>query len=122
MATVNPVVTTITTLPRGYLVVWELDGLTTTDTYTGQELLGNADRSVQLVGAAGAGGFNSCTVQIQGSNDNSNWVVLTDGLGNNLQFTAAGIKQIAEATRYIRAVVTSGTAGTDLQAKVYTRA
>jgi len=101
--------------------MWELDGLTTTDTFSPAELTGNADRSVQLVGAVGAGGFNSCTVRVQGSNDGTNFVVLTDGLGNDLEFTAAGIKQVGEVTRYIKAAVTTGTAGTDCRAYIVTR-
>lgn len=122
MATVSPTqVTKPKVLPITEAFYWELDGLTTTDTFNALELVGNADRSIQMVGAAGAGGFNSCTVQVQGSNDGTNFVVLTDGLGNNLQFTAAGIKQIAEVTRYLKVIVTSGTAGTDLRGYLFTR-
>jgi hypothetical protein len=121
MATVTATVDVSKVVPETRTFMWELDGLTTTDTFNSQELSGNADRSVQLVGAAGAGGFNGCTVQVQGSNDGTNFVVLTDGLGNNLSFTAAGIKQVGEMCRYIKAIVTSGTGGTDLRAYLTTR-
>ena len=47
--------------------------------------------------------------------------MLTDGLGNSLSFTAAGIKQVCEMTRYIKAIVTSGTGGTTLKAYLTTR-
>ena len=61
------------------------------------------DRSVQLKGT-----WNSATVVIEGSNDGTNFVTLTDGLGNALSFTADGLKNIGELTRYIRARVSSG--------------
>lgn len=65
------------------------------------------DRSVQM-----AGTWNGATVSLQGSNDNTNWSTLTDGLGNSLALTADGIKNICEMTRYVRAKVTSGSVTT----------
>lgn len=109
-------------VPPTEVYYFELDGATTTDTFNGLELVGNGDRSIQLVGASGAGGFNSCTVTIEGSNDGgTTYATLTDPLGNSLAFTAAGIKQISEVTRHLRAKVTTGTAGTDLRAYLFTR-
>ncbi len=64
---------------------------------------GTADRSAQV-----AGTFNGATCLIQGSNDGSNWVTLTDILGNALSFTATGLKQITEITRYIRPSTSGG--------------
>lgn len=120
MATVTPTTGYNKKIPSVMSATWALGSKTTTDTFNPEEISG-ADRSIQIVGAAGAGGFNSCTVQIHGSNDGTNFVVLTDGLGNNLSFTAAGIKQIYEMTRYIKAVVSSGTGGTTLTAIVCSR-
>lgn len=122
MATITPSVSENKVLPKTFTTSWTLSAAPSSDTFSAVEMRGNADRSVHIVGAAGATGFNGCTVQVQGSNDNENFVVLTDGLGNNLQFTAAGIKQICEAVRYIKIAVTSGTAGTTLVGYIHERA
>ena len=121
MATATLTPTSPKTLPETRLFQWDPGTLTSSDTFPSQELSGNADRSVQLIGAAGGGGFNGCTVVIEGSNDNTNFQTLTDGLGNPLSFTAAGLKQICECVRYIRPKVSSGTAGTTLTALIFTR-
>jgi hypothetical protein len=63
------------------------------------------DKSVQITGTAGAGG----SIAIQGSNDGSNWVTLTDVLGNSLAALAPGtISQINQETNWLKAVVNSG--------------
>lgn len=72
------------------------------------ELVEYADRSVQVVGT-----FNGGTLTVEGSNDGTNWVVLTDPQGNNLTITAARLEQIQELTRFIRPRVSAGT-GVDL--------
>lgn len=59
-----------------------------------------ADRSVQ-VGISGDT-FNAGTVIIEGSNDGVTWTTLRDPASNALSFTAAGLKQVLEATLYIR--------------------
>lgn len=68
------------------------------------------DKSVQVFGTFGAGG----NVRLQGSNDGTNWNTLTDGQGNALDITAAGIKFVTEATRYIRPLVTAGDGNTNV--------
>jgi hypothetical protein len=68
------------------------------------ELVEFADRSVQVVGT-----FNGGTITIEGSNNGTDWVPLTDPQGNNLTFTAGKIEQIQELTRYVRPRVTAGT-------------
>lgn len=67
-----------------------------------------ADKSVQVIGT-----FNGGTVVIEGSNDGTNWVTLSDPQGNALSKTAAFLEQILEATRYVRPRVSAGT-GVDL--------
>lgn len=64
-----------------------------------------ADRSIQCTGT-----FSGCTVTMQGCNEATpvNWVALTDTAGNALTFTAAGLKQCLQVTRWIRPVVTAG--------------
>jgi hypothetical protein len=69
-----------------------------------------ADKSVQVSGAFGANG----NLQLQGSNDGANWNVLTDPQGAALNISAASIKFVAEATRYIKPVVTSGDGTTNI--------
>lgn len=74
-----------------------------------------ADRSIQVVGS-----FNSGTVVLEGSNDGTNYVTLTDPQGNALSFTSAGIEQIQELTRYIRPRVSAGT-GVDVDVFIMLR-
>lgn len=83
------------------------------------------DKSVQLgAGASNANGgiWGGSTTIIQGTNDkrgdpqdadhaNAAWVTLHDPLGNNLSFTAAGLKQILENVRWIRPSQSAGAAG-----------
>lgn len=102
MATIAP---TITSLPRSvHLVVWS--NVTNADTCSAAELSGDGDRSVQI-----AGTFDSATVVVAGSNDGSNYIVLTDPQGNAISKTAAAIEAITEVTRYIKPTF-SGGAGT----------
>lgn len=87
-------------------------GLTQTTSDDGEpmELPGWPDRSVQVFGTFGTGG----SVRIQGSNDGTNWAVLTDPQGNDLNITAAKIEAITELTRYVRPLVTAGDGTTSL--------
>lgn len=68
------------------------------------------DKSVQVSGTFGAGG----NLRLLGSNDGVNWNTLTDPQGNALDITAAAIKFVAEATRYIKPSVTAGDGTTAL--------
>lgn len=68
------------------------------------------DKSVQVSGIFGAGG----SVRIEGSNDGTNWAVLTDPQGNDLNITSAKIEMVTEATRLIRPRVTAGDGTTNL--------
>ena len=77
-----------------------------------------ADRSVQFVGTFGAGG----TIVLEGSNDGTNYVTLTDPQGNNISKNAASIEMVAEATRFIRPRVTAGDGTTNLQCHLFVRA
>lgn len=48
------------------------------------------------------GTFDSGTVVLQGSNDGTNWLSLTDPQGNAISKTSAAIEQISEVPRYLR--------------------
>lgn len=75
------------------------------------------DRSVQVLGTFGGG-----TVTMQGSNDGgTTWATLTDPLGNNLAFTAAGMKQITELPDLIRPLLSGGDGTTDLDVYLHMR-
>ena len=80
---------------------------------TGSPLeMGNfSDRSVQVEGTFGSGG----TVRIEGSLDGTNYRILTDPQGNDLEFIAAGgLEAVSELVRYIRPHVTAGDGTTAL--------
>lgn len=88
---------------------WTFDG--TTQTGDAVEAMSYADRSIQVSGS----GFGGSTLTVEGSNNSTNgvdgdWVTLTDPAGAALTFTAVGLKQILQVTRYIRTKVTGGAA------------
>jgi hypothetical protein len=79
--------------------------LATTDTCTPARLPHVADKSVQITGTAGSGG----SITLQGSNDGTNWVTLTNVAGAALSGLLPGtINQITEETLFIQPLVVSG--------------
>lgn len=102
---------------KSYGLVLEMkwEGIGDDETTSSYECAGFADKTVQVIGTVGAG-----TVTIQGSNDGTNFVALTDGIGNSLAFSAVGIKLIGENPRYIRVVTDSGSSN-DVDVIVYAR-
>lgn len=75
------------------------------------------DRSVQVVGTFGAGG----SVTMQGSNDNTNFVALSDARGNALAINSARIEQIEDLSYSIKPVVTAGDGTTSLTVVLFAR-
>lgn len=76
------------------------------------------DRSVQVSGTFGTGG----NVSVEGSNDGINWSPLSNASGGTvIAFTAPGLKQVLEASRYMRLNVTAGDGTTSLNASVFLR-
>ena len=73
------------------------------------------DRSIQFIGTFGAGG----TIVLEGSNDGTNWVTLTDPQANLISKSSASIEAISEATRYVRPRVTAGDGTTNLTALLF---
>ena len=73
------------------------------------------DVSVQISGTFGTLG----SVTLEGSNDGTNYVALTDPQGNAITKTAASIEQFLERTRYIRPNVTAGDGTTSLVVTVW---
>lgn len=67
------------------------------------------DKSVQVSGT-----FGGATMRIEGSNNGTDWAVLTDPQGNDLLISSAKIEMITEATLYVRPLVSAGDGTTDL--------
>jgi hypothetical protein len=101
MATVSGSKTTLDS-PNARVYSWTAIG--NGDDGSPLEAHDHADRSVQVIGTFGSGG----TLVLEGSNDGTNWVTLTDPQGNDVSFTAAGIEQVQEITRYMRPNCTAG--------------
>lgn len=96
-----------------WMITWE--GLGDADTGTAVAMPMGNEKSVQVVGT-----FASATVVLQGSNDGTNFVTLTDPQGNALSKTAAALESVSEHTRYIRPS-TSGGSGTDVDVFVFVK-
>ncbi len=75
-----------------------------------------ADRSVQVEGT-----FSGASCHIEGSNDGENYHILTDGEGNPLSLTEAGLYWIKEAVAYLRPRVADGDGSTNLNVIVFAR-
>ena len=98
-------------------VLYTWTGLLNGDQGSAVEAADWADRTVQIAGTFGVGG----SVTLEGSNDNSNWVALTDPQGNAVTKTAAGLEVFEEGPRYIRPNVTAGDGTTSLTVTVWAR-
>ena len=70
------------------------------------------DGSIQVVGT-----FGGATIVLQGSNDGTNWVTLTDEIQSPVSFTSAGLKMFLPRVWKIRPTTSGGT-GTDLDVYV----
>lgn len=97
--------------------VFQWTGLLNGDSGNPLEHADFGDRCVQITGTFGAGG----TIVIEGSNDGTNYVTLTDPQGNAISKTAAAIEAISENTRYVRPRVTAGDGSTDLAVTLFAR-
>lgn len=76
-----------------------------------------ADAAVQITGTFGVGG----SINITGSNDGTNYVVLTDPQGNAITKTSAAIEQVSEGVKSFKPVVTAGDGTTSLTVTMYAR-
>lgn len=102
MSTINPV-NTPTGNNRTYVVNWLALG--PGDDGASVEYAQYSDKSIQVVGA-----FDGASLVFEGSNNGTDWAVLTDPQGNALNITSAKIELVAEATRYVRPRVVGGAA------------
>ncbi len=100
---------------RAHVVQWT--GLLNGDDGAPIELCGSTIRSVQFTGTLGAGG----TIALEGSNDGTNYVTLTDPQGTSISKTSLGIEAIEEITRYVRPKVSAGDVTTTLVTTLFFR-
>ena len=93
------------------VIQYKWETLTTTnDNGRALELPVYPEKTVHILGTFGSGG----TVKIQGSNDGTNWIDLTDTRGNTISKIATYLGTIAENPRYIRPFVSAGDGTTDI--------
>lgn len=85
------------------LVVWS--GGATGDSGSSASFISFYNKSFQVTGT-----FGGATVNLEGSNDGTNWQILNDSGNSAIGCTAACIKQVQQNTRYIRPTVVGGAA------------
>jgi hypothetical protein len=102
-------------LEHSVLMTWT--GLLNGDTGAPLTFHDYPDRTFQVTGTFGTGG----SVNLEGSNDGTNWAILTDPQGNAITKTAAGMEAVTETPRYMRPNVTAGDGTTDLTVTVFAR-
>jgi len=100
-------------------IVYQWSNLTFVGSDSGSPLpgMGWSDRSIQVEGTIGAGG----TIVIEGSNDGSNWHTLKDPFSVAISFTATGLAQITEISRYVRPRVSAGDGTTSVTITIVLR-
>lgn len=90
------------------ILTWE--GMQNGDDGQPIELANFADRSVQVEGTFGSGG----TARIEGSINGTDYRVLTDPQGNDLDITTGKIEAVTELVRFIRPRIVGGDGTTSL--------
>ena len=101
MATINPERSQVSVNMEK--IFWET--LTTGDTagYCLPQGVGSLAGSVQVTGT-----FGGATVVLEGSNDGTNYVTLTDITGFPISLTAAGLVDFSTACAYVRPAISGG--------------
>jgi CRISPR/Cas system CMR-associated protein Cmr3 (group 5 of RAMP superfamily) len=87
------------------------------DTSSNIDFSTHSDKTVQIAGTFGAGG----SINVEGSNDGTNWMILTDMAGDAITMVAAGLVTIMENPLFVRANVTAGDENTDLTMVIVAR-
>ncbi len=100
---------------HGHVVAWGTLGNGVSGTPL--QMIGSADRSVQVEGTFGAGG----TVLIEGSNDGVNYRTLHDPGGTALSITSAGIVAVLEISAFVRPRVSAGDGSTAIDVTLLVR-
>jgi hypothetical protein len=95
-----------------FVITWS--GLGVGDDGDPAQFGGAPDRSIQVYGT-----FGGASLILQGRNSAAApWFTLTNPLGGDLIFTAAGGKAVCELTRHVRPFVSGGDGSTDLIAEL----
>lgn len=97
------------------LVTWT--GLLNGDDGSPVNLSDFPDRTIQILGTFGTGG----SVNFEGSNNNTNWEILTDPQGNAITKTAASMEFVTETPLWVRPRVTAGDGTTSLTVIMFAR-
>lgn len=93
----------------GGVTVFTWTGITESD--TGEEILVNGQGPC-LLAMQVLGTFGGATVQLQGSNNGTDWVTVADVQGDTSGFSAAGGKEFSPSFVYLRPNATGGTSQT----------
>lgn len=112
MALVTP---TLVTIPQGYIHTWAM--LTADVEGVAIAIPGASDKCIQFFGT----NWGAATIAVQGSNDGTNFVALTDPQGNALSKTADAIEQILENPRFLRVYLTVAGTAAVISAILYSR-
>jgi hypothetical protein len=97
------------------VIAWE--GLLNGDDGDPIKIPGSTVRSAHVKGTFGSGG----TIVIEGSNDGSTYVTLTDPQGNAISKTSEAIETLEENTLWVRPRVSAGDGTTDLKCYLLVR-
>ena len=97
---------------RAFVASWE--GLALGDVGEAIDFSQFSDKSVQVVGTFGSGGG----ISLEGSNNGTDWAVLTDPQGNDLNITSSKIEMVTEATLKVRPRVIGGDGTTGLSVHI----
>jgi len=117
MATVKGTLAPSPNSNDGSLVIAQWTAVLNAGDGTPAELGDFADKSVQVTGTFGVGG----SISLEGSNDGTNYVILTKPGGTAATLTAAGLIAIVESTRFVKPVVTAGDGTTSLNVTLLAR-
>ena len=115
MANIAPVPSTPDNDADAVIATWTF---TNSDTPTAYNKYGFRDRTVAIAGTWGSSG----EVTFEGSLDGTNYFALHDPFGAALVFTADGLGAVAEATQYIKPVITGADAALSVVATLLIQA
>ena len=94
--------------------LYTITGLTASETSDTVGPISNAMLGSVTAVDGGGTGFNTGTLTIQGSPNNSDWVDLKNPLAAAITFTADGYNEIATSLMYFRAVADSNISDVDI--------
>ena len=114
MATVTPTTTDLNGDGSVLFVTWSLTSTNTDGAPVAWVQW--ADRSVTFTGTWGA-----ATAALEGSNDGSTWLPITDPQGNAISKTANALEACTELTRFVRPNLTTAGSGAAITATLVLR-